>query len=226
MKMTAAAAIGALILAASAAPAFAGGYWDGGVARPGPAAASRPAHADPDCPCARAEDRQDYGDDRGGWRDQRDWSGSERDYGDERGWSDERDFDSGWRDDGARYDDEDDYAPADAPDDFYDAGPGYHLDEGGAGGGGFVGNGAFVGLGFDFRDRFRGRDQFRDHDHFSDHDHHAAHSHVIQQDHQTYPQHSGSWSPTQPHYAPRSHAQGYAHPAMHGGMARGGGRRR
>ena len=97
MKMTAAAAIGALILAASAVPALAGGYWDGGIVQSGPPGApigGPPRYSDPNCPCYCPSDRQDdraRGDDRSGWRDQRGWSASERDdaqtWGDGRGWS-------------------------------------------------------------------------------------------------------------------------------------------
>ena len=69
MKTTAAAAIGALILAASVAPAFAGGYWDGGIVQSGPAGGP-PAYGDRNCPCYcprdRQDDRRDYGDERAG----------------------------------------------------------------------------------------------------------------------------------------------------------------
>ena len=232
MKITAAAAIGALILAASAVPALAGGYWDGGIVQSGP-----PGGPPGYCPPAR----QDYSDDdRRGWRDESGWSASERGdgrswdderyRGDESDWSDQQDDDSGWRD-GADFDDADDYAPAEYSDGgFYDVGPSYVVDGGGAGG--FVNSGPFIGLGFDFRDRgrdhFRDHDRFRDHDHFSDRDRHAAYSHVMQRDHQSYPQHTGGWGPMQPHqpmqgYHPThmiasyGHTGGYGHPAAHSG---------
>jgi len=244
MKMTAAAAIGALILAASAAPALAGGYWDGGVVQGGQAEAPGPAYADRDCPCNCPPDR-----DGRGWREQRRWGdrGDNR-YGDDRGWSDrgqyysedrgevdERVYDSGWQDQDA-YDDED-YAPAEYFDSGYGVGPDVFIDEGGGGGDvGFAGAGAFagadafadVGVDVDIRDRFH--DHFRDHDH----DHHDHHMYPPMHDHQ-YPQHPGyphawgSMQPMQPHMMSGwGHMGGVGHVAMaHGGMVmHGGGRRR
>jgi hypothetical protein len=201
MKMTAAAAIGALILAASAAPALAGGYWDGDIVQGGQAADPPRARGDRDCPCYCPRDRADYG--------------ARQD--DRRVWNDQREDDSAWRDDSARYQDQDeeDYAPADYSDDGYGVGPEYVIDAGG-GGSGFVGGGAFAGGGVDieFNDRFR--DHFDDHDRFRDHDHHMQPHMMRHDDHPPYPQHQGS----QPHMGAWGHTGGYGHPAMHGGGRR------
>lgn len=251
MRMTAAAAIGALILAAGAAPAFAGGYWDGGIVQGGPAVESRPAYADQCCPCGCPRVREDDGD-----RERRGWSDA-RDYGEARAWSDERDFDSGWRDDDATYEDrdEDDYGPADYSDSGYGVGPAEFYDYyggGGGGGGGFAGAGAFSGAGAfanvgvdvslrdHFHDHFHDHDMFHDHDrsHFHDHDHDMSHH----DHHMAYaPQMSPMgghgyaphvWGAMQPHAGGQvhmmgGHVGGFSHPAMHsGGMHGGGGRRR
>jgi hypothetical protein len=150
MKMTAAGALCALILAASAAPALAGGYWDGGIQSGPPGAAT--LRWDRNCPCDCPPVRQDYGERRD----------------DRRAWSDQREDDSDWRDDGARY--EEDYGPADYSDDGYGVGPAYIIDEDG-GGGGFANAEAFAGGGADFELRDGFGDHFRDRDHFRDHDH-------------------------------------------------------
>jgi hypothetical protein len=214
MKMTAAAAIGALILAASAAPALAGGYWDGGIVHGGQAADPSPARGDRDCPCYCPRDRADYGDrrdDRRAWSDQRDWSVSDRDDADQQGYDDE------------------DYAPADYSDDSYDSGSGYVIDSGGSGG--FVGAGGFVGVDIGFHDRFRDHDQFREHDRFHEHDMRHDHypPHMMQHDDHPYPQHTGyphmgSWGSIQPHpthmIGSYGHTGGYGHPAAHGGGGR------
>ncbi len=221
MKLTAAAALGALILAASAAPAIAGGYWDGGIVQSGPSEGPPPGYAGRDCPCYCPPAGEGYG-------DQRD---------DRRGWSEEQDYDSGWRDDGARYDDQDeegDYAPADYSYSGYDVGPEYVIDAGG-GGAGFVGAGGFAGGGVDFvfgdrfRDHFHDQDhfRFRDHDHDMHHDHYPPH--MVRRDDHPYPQHSGnphmgSWGSMQSHpthmIGSYGHTGGYGHPAMHGGGRR------
>ena len=201
MKMTAAAAIGALILAASAAPALAGGYWDGGIVQGGQGADPPPARSDRDCPCYCPRDRADYGqrqDDRRVWSDQRDWSASDGDDADQRGYDDE------------------DYGPAEYSDDGYYEGPGYVVDSGGSGG--FVGAGGFVGVDIGFHDRFHDHDQFRDHYH--------SPPHMMQRDDHQYPQHAGyprmgAWGSMQPHpthmIGSYGHAGGYGHPATHGG---------
>ncbi|MEJ0066989.1 MAG: hypothetical protein WDM85_17550 [Caulobacteraceae bacterium] len=200
MKLTAAAAIGALILAASAVPAVACGYWDGGIVQSGPPGGPPPDYAGRDCPCY-CPGRQDYGDrrdhrgdDRQGWRDRRDWSASDREFGegrefgDGRGWIDERGYDSGWRDDGADYDGGDDYGPADYSDGGdYDVGPGY-VDERRSGG--FVESGPFVNV-VDFD--LHGRSRFQDRDR-----------------HPLPPPHRGSWESAPPRYATLPH--GYRRP--------------
>jgi hypothetical protein len=249
MKLTATAALGALILAASAAPAFAGGYWDGGIVQSGQGGDPQPGYYDRDCPCYCPSDRQGH-DQRWGDADDRGWSGgnryyrNDRDTGDVRYSSDERVYDSGWQDQDA-YQDQGDYqdednAPADYSDSGYEVGPyGYYDD---AGGGGFAGGSAFanVGVDLDFSDRFRDRDRFHDHDQFHDHDmmHHDDHQHMMMHhedrypQHQSYQPHMGQWgSPMQPyhqmqpHYSMAPRVSGYSHPmAMH--RSGGGGRRR
>jgi hypothetical protein len=233
MKMRAAAAIGALILAASAAPAVAGGYWDGGIVRGGPVEGPPPGYSVRDCPCYCPRDREDvgdrWGDDRRGWSDERDWSASD---GDGRGWSDG--YDSGWQGDGD-YEDED-YAPADYSDNGYGVGPEYVIDEGG--GGGFAGGFANVGLDFDFRDgfrdHFRDRDRFREDDRFHDHDTFRHDHQMMRHDDHQLPQHSGyphmgSWGSMQhPTHMIGSYGHAVSRPAMHGGTVihGGGGRHR
>src|SRR5580658_7795638 len=128
MKLTAAAAIGALILAASAAPAVAGGYWDGGIVQSGQGDGPPPVYADRNCPCYCPSGRDEHG--RGpreaqrwgdrdggdrGWSNQERYYSDDRDEGDARYYSDEQVYDSGWQDrdvqDEGDYQDED-YAPA------------------------------------------------------------------------------------------------------------------
>jgi hypothetical protein len=238
MKLTAAAAIGALILAASAAPAIAGGYWDGGIVQGGQAA-DPPAHWDRDCPCYCPRDRDDYS----GRREER----GDRDeyYGSDRGWSDERVYDSGWQDQGQ----DEGYVPDASSDNGYGVGPDGFIDDGGSSGVFVVGGGsafadanAFgnVGVDFDFRDRFRDHDRFHDRD-FHDRDFHDRdmsrdhdrrmfdrddHLHVTPQ--HGY-QHMGAWGgASMPMHMAGGHMSGFSHTAMHGGavMHGGGGRRR
>jgi hypothetical protein len=244
MKLTAAAAIGALILAASAAPALAGGYWDGGIVQGGQAADPPPAHWDRDCPCYCPRDRQDYGD----WREERGDGGQY--YGREGGWGDERVYDSGWQDQGPN----EDYIPDAYSDNGYGVGPDGFIDEGNSGGVFVVGGGsAFsdANVDFDFRDRFRDhdrfrdRDLFRDHDRFRDHDFRDRdfHDRDIGRDHdrgvfdrddhmhmtpQHGFQHMGAWGgASMPMHMTGAHMGGFSHPTMHGGavMHGGGGRR-
>jgi hypothetical protein len=240
MNLTAAAALGALILAASGAPAMAGGYWDGGIVH-SDQGDEPPAYSDRDCPCYCPSDRQEHGrghERRWGDSDQRGWS--ERDYGDDRAGerydSDERVYDSGWQDQGDYQDqgeDQDqDYGPAGYSDYGYDVGPEGFVDEG-AGGEGFAGAFANVGVDVDIRDRER----FGDHDHeMMRHDHHVQPyppRMMHHEDHQ-YPQHQGyqphmsQWNqpmqpdhPMQPGMAQRMPA--YSHPTV---MRRSGGGRR
>jgi hypothetical protein len=230
MTRTVAAAIGALILAASAAPAaFAGGYWDGGIVQGGQAADS-PAYGDRDCPCYCPSDR-DRHDQRWGERDRddRSWSDRDRDYGDDnaRSWSDQRGYDSGWQGDDAYQDDSDyqdqDTAPAEYADDGYGVGPDAYYDEGG-GGGGFVGGGSFVDAGafadidvdINARDRFR--DRFHERDMHDDHHMQPYPPHMMQHDNRPYsPQHTSGWStPMQPYHSMQPHysmaPRVYSHP--------------
>jgi hypothetical protein len=242
MKLTATAALGALILAASAAPAFAGGYWDGGIVQSGQGGDAQPGYYDRDCPCYCPSDRQEH---RREWRREQGWGdrdrydSDDRDGGDARYSSDERVYDSGWQDQDGYQDQGDDqdqdYAPAEYSDSGYDVGPYGYYDEasGGGGGDGFVGGGAFANVGIDLD--INDRERFRDHERFHDHDmmHHDDHQHMMMhhEDH-PYPQHQGyqprmgQWgSPMQPHYSMAPRTSGYSHPvAVH--RSGGGGRRR
>ena len=215
MTFRATAAIGALILAASAAPAVAGGYWDGGIVQSGPAYGAA-QDQQWNCPCNCPPVREDrFG---GGWRDERGWS---EDQGDQRYYqsrSIQEDTDQ------QDYDQQDyDRTPQDYSD--YGVGPGYAVEEsaGGGGGGGegfgFAGAGAFAGanasadvdVDVDIRDRdHRGHDMM----------HHMPYPPRMMQPypHQPYPpQHMGGWGPMpgnhpmQPHYGPSGR------PMMHGG---------
>jgi hypothetical protein len=173
---TAAAAIGALILAAGAGPAMAGGYWDGGIVHEGGGEAGQ--RWDESCHCYCPDAQRDDGwrehasrgdeqrwarnDDRSG----DDWRGDDW-RGDDRGWRDEE----SWREEGPA-DEEETYTPTE----FYEGeggvGPNTFIDEGGGGGGGFAGaNGIAVASAFadasasvdvnvDIRERER-----RQHDH-------------------------------------------------------------
>jgi hypothetical protein len=251
MKLTATAALGALILAASAAPAFAAGYWDGGIVQSGQGSDAQPSYSDRDCPCYCPSDRQSQGRD---WREEQRWSdrdryqGDDRESGDERYSSNERVYDSGWQDQGAYQDQQDDqdqdYAPAEYSDSGYGVGPdGYYDEAGGGSAGAIAGADGFanVGIDVDINDRFRDRDHFHDQERFHDHDmmHHDDHQHMMMhhQDHpypqhQSYQPHMGQWgSPMQPyhqmqpHYGMAPRMSGYSHPmAMH--RSGGGGRRR
>jgi hypothetical protein len=210
MKMTAAAALGALILATYAVPALAGGYWDGGIVQSGPSGADRGDQ----CPCYCPRDREDYGarqEDQRGWSDRREDRGryearnyGDQDYGDQ-DYGDQGYGDQGYGDqayDDQDYDDQADYGPSGYADEGYGAGPGYVVDEDG----GFAGGGVNLVFGDRFRDRGRFNDRFGD----------RGHAHMLRRDdrppaqQQGYAPHMGAWS----------HAGGYSRPAAHSGGRR------
>jgi hypothetical protein len=201
MKLTAAAAIGALILAASAGPAFAG-YWDGAIVPTGPSNVPPPA-ADPcgggGCPCNCAPAPLDrYGGE--GWEDSAGRRGG--DWRADQNWSED---DNG---PGSAYQDE---AYGEAPAEYlggdYGVGPAYVVEESGGGGGGF---------GFARADAFANASAFA----VVDVDIHDGHHHHMP----PYPPHMGGWGQMpgyhqmQPHYG----MQSYGHPMM---MHSGGGYR-
>jgi hypothetical protein len=125
------AAMGALILALSAGPALAGGYWDAGGPEPGDDAPAS-YHHDGDCdrPCPPCPDAREHG-----WRDG--WS--DRDDRDHEGWRRE-----GWRE--HRGEAHEVFLPAE----FFEGGGGVGPDvfiEDSGGAGGFVDDGSFAGAG-------------------------------------------------------------------------------
>jgi hypothetical protein len=208
MKSMAGAALGALILFAGAAPAFAGGYWDAGNLPDPPGAAGPSCNVDRPCPPPPCPQEQ-----RSAWRE-RDQRGGDHAWSRDSGWSEdsgwrvERDQrDSGWDENRDGYDDEGAVIPSEFFDNGGGVGPDTFVDYGGGGGGGSAGAGAFAGA-----DAFAGASASASVDvnigfHGHDHGHHMM--------------------PPRPKPCPPQQHMGYSrmpHMAMHGWS--GGGRRR